>query len=178
MSEELLHGSDVVAVFEKMGSERMTQAVTRRSVRQARLENGLSESPLHGRLMKVMAAPLASDGIHVVTRCGEDPMPRPLSAGVRVLPLQGMREFDPTRAGTEVRVVQSLDGFEMGLQLRVNSRGEHRAAVTRALTAPDDNLVAREIDVLDSKTAALEQAQAGAVEDRGHECVRPGEAME
>ena len=112
-----------------------------------------------------MAAALMGRGVHVVSCCGEDPLPRPLLAGTRVLALQGVRQFHPTR-------------LQMGLQLRGDSCGEHRPAVARALAAPDDDPVAREIEILDSKAAALEQAQAGPVEERGHEAVGSGEAME
>jgi hypothetical protein len=48
-------------------------------------------------------------------------------------------------------------GFEL--------RGQHGAPVACALAAADHDLVPPEVDVLDAKAAALEQAQAGAVEE-------------
>jgi hypothetical protein len=52
--------------------------------------------------------------------------------------------------------------------------GQDGDAVFGALGVADDDLIHREVDVLDSQAAAFEQAQSGAVEQGGHE---PGRAV-
>ena len=85
---------------------------------------------------------------------------------------------DPTGAVLQIRVVLAFDGLDVLRQLRLDSGGEHRAAVARALAVPNDDFVAHEIDVLDAKTTALEQAEAGPVKESGHERMRVGAERE
>ena len=54
-------------------------------------------------------------------------------------------------------------------ELGLDGVGQHRGAILVALAAPHEDLVAAEVDVLDAQAAALEQAQAGAVEQGRHQ---------
>jgi len=47
--------------------------------------------------------------------------------------------------------------------------GQHRDTVLVALTVPHDDLIRREVDVLDPEPRALEQAEASAVEQEAHQ---------
>ena len=85
-------------------------------------------------------------------------MPWPLAPSVGVLARQGMREFDPARTAAKVGVVKALNSRDVGCQLILDSSGEHRLAIARALAPPDNDLVACEVNILDSKPAALEQS--------------------
>ena len=53
--------------------------------------------------------------------------------------------------------------------------GQDRDAVLGPLAVPDDDLVHPEVDVLDPQAATFQQAQAGAIEQGGHE---PGRAVQ
>jgi hypothetical protein len=75
-----------------------------------------------------------------------------------------MRELDPAGAGAEIGIVQSLDLFEMFRHGRIDSRGQHRAPIARTLSAADDDLVSRQVDILDEQPAALEETKTGAVQ--------------
>ena len=108
--------------------------------------------------MEVVTASLARTGINILSRGREDPLPWPFAPGARVLPLQRVREFYPTRAGADVGIVLALDGLDMGRQLRIDPGGDHRSAIARAFAASDDDLMADKIDILDSQTTTLEQA--------------------
>jgi hypothetical protein len=121
-------------------------------------EHSLSEGPLECRFMEVMAATLTGGFIYIVPRRWENPLPGPLASGAWVLARKGVRKFDPARTVPEIRFVQPPDGLDVRRQPRLDSAREHRAAVSRALAATDDDFMASEIDVLDSKTTALEQA--------------------
>ena len=79
--------------------------------------HGRFDGALKYGLMQVMATALAREPIAVDASSGEDPLPRPLSAGVRVLPKQGGRQLHPARThGENVSVLRS-NGVEVSGQV-------------------------------------------------------------
>src|SRR5262245_8418172 len=67
MTEQVLHGANVLAVFQKMGDVQST--------------NGLDRATLHHALVEVMMATLVRGAVHVIPGGREDPLPRPLPPG-------------------------------------------------------------------------------------------------
>lgn len=121
------------------------------------------------RFVEVVAAALAGHPVHIEARGREDPLPAPLPAGMRVLPLQGSRKFDPAGALPEVGLVLPTHPLEMCRQGLLDGGREHADAILASLAVADDDLVGGEVDVLHAQAAALEQAEAGPVEQDGHE---------
>lgn len=68
MTEELLDGSDIVAVLEQVGGERMAERVAGRPLRDAGPLDGVPHGPLEDGLVKVMAPTLAGNAFHVEPR--------------------------------------------------------------------------------------------------------------
>jgi hypothetical protein len=60
--------------------------------------------------------------------------------------------------------VKPFDSFHVSHQLCGDLCGKHSAAISRALAAPDDDLMAREVHVLDPQAAAFQQPKPGAVQ--------------
>src|SRR5262245_30359807 len=97
-----------------------------------------------------MAAALTRDTIDIDPRGGEEPLPGPLATGVGILSGQRHRKLDPPRAAPQIVLVLLACRVQMPEQSRAYHRGEHSHAVLGALTAADDDLVAREVDILDA----------------------------
>jgi hypothetical protein len=70
------------------------------------------------------------------------------------------------------------DALEMAPQVGLDDAREHGDPALVALVAADNDLVAREIQVLDAEPTALEHPEAGTVEQAGHEARHPVEAVE
>ena len=87
--EELLHGADVVAVFQQVGGEGVAEGVGAGSLGDAGMPDRVSDRPLKDGLMEVVTAVLAGCPIDVDSGGREDPLPRPFAAGVRVLAGEG-----------------------------------------------------------------------------------------
>ena len=148
MPEEFLDGSDVMAVFQEMGRERVPEGVGAAALGNARLPDRIFHGALEDRLVQVVAPALAREPIAVDARGGEDPLPPPVPAGVRVLARQRVGQLDPAGAVPEVSLVLLASALEVGDQ-RGRDRGrQHRHPIFAALAVADDDLVRREVDVL------------------------------
>jgi len=97
VTEQFLHGPDVVVVLQQVRGERMTQGVARRSLRDARPPHRVLHGALKHGLVQVMPAALARLPVDVDARGRKHPLPRPLAAGVRILPGQRPRGAPPSR---------------------------------------------------------------------------------
>jgi len=65
--------------------------------------------------------------------------------------------------------VQLSDCVQMPGQLRVDDGRQRRDAVLVSLAGADGDLMPGEVDVLNPQPSALEQPQAGAIQQDGHE---------
>ena len=133
------------------------------------MPDGLGERALKHGLVKMMAPSLARGAVDVEAGCREDPLPWPFVAGVWVLACEGPGQFDPAGAASQVGIMLVLRPLKMLDECWLDYCWEHGGAILRALAVTDDDLVRREVDILNSQTTALEEAQAGAIEQRRHE---------
>ena len=77
VTEELLHGADVVAVFEEMRGERMPQRVAGGPLVNASLTHGVFHCPLDRAFVNVVVVEPAVLPVAVVMARGKDPLPGP-----------------------------------------------------------------------------------------------------
>src|SRR5262249_49050516 len=150
MAEQLLDGSDVPVVLEQVVAKEW-QRVTGR------------------------AAALDGRPVDVESRGRKHPLPGPLAARVRILPCQRPRKLDPAGARSKIASVLPLHEVQMPSQLGRDDARQGRHPILVALAAADDDLVALEVNVLPPEARALEQAQARAVHQNGHEARRAPE---
>jgi len=74
--------------------------------------------------------------------------------------------------------VLGADAVEVAPEVVLDCRRQHRPAVLVALAASNHDQVGAEIHVLHAETTALENAEAGAIEEAGHEPRWAGEPLE
>ena len=118
VAKKLLDGADVVALLQQVGGKRVTEGMARRRLGDPGGTDGILHRSLKHGFVKVVPASLAGDGLHVETRGGEDPLPAPFAAGVRVLAQQRAGQFDPAGAVTEVGLVLLVSALEGGRSAR------------------------------------------------------------
>src|SRR5713101_5708462 len=103
----------------------------------------------------MMSAPLAGEPLHVHAGRREDPLPHPLSPRIRVFPTERRRKLDPPGSALHVTTMLLPHGLQMTSEIRLDHGGQHRHPVLVALAASHDDLIRREVDVLDPQAAAL-----------------------
>ena len=155
VSEQLLHGADVVAVFEQVSGEGVPEGVAGRARRQpGGLDRGSDRVLDHG-LVQMVPPALAARGILVGPRCGEDPLPDRIAACFGVLAAECVGQFDPPGSAREVGAVQNLGAAQMLAQRPAHDSREQCDAVTVALALAHADQLAGEVDVLHAQAQAL-----------------------
>ena len=148
MTEELLDGADVVTILEQVGGKGVAQGVAAHGFGDAGGARSSANVALHGRLVAVVAAALASAGVDVGAACGKDPLPGPFSRSGGVFGSQGVGQRDEASARGQVRSVLGLHALEVLGQSGHDARGQGRDSVLPTLAVAHTNFVARGIDVL------------------------------
>lgn len=92
--------------------------------------------------------------------------------------MKGVGKLDVARAFGEVPYVEVAHGCDMVSKGLNESSGQDGQAVLSALRVAYEELTSFEIDVLDAKTGAFEEAETGTVEEGGHHLVHAAEVRE
>src|SRR5215510_1655053 len=92
VTEELLHGADVVAARQEMAGEAVSQGVAARRLRDPRAADRPLDRALHRCLVEVVAPLTPGRAIQVAPARREYPLPGPLAARIRVLASERIRE--------------------------------------------------------------------------------------
>ncbi len=167
MAEELLDRADVGAVLEQMGGEGVPEGVAGDALRGPSALRRLLHRALEHGGVQVVADELARLGIAGEAGGRKDPLPAPLAPRVRILPFQGVGERDPGIPLGQIAAMEVPHGLQMARQPFVDAPREGRDPLAPALALADHELSARRVDVLDAQPQALQEPQAGAVEQRG-----------
>ena len=104
---------------------------------------------LQDRLVQVMAAMLARQRLDVRPRRGEEPLPHPLPARVRVFPGKGSRKLHPAGAGLQISAMLLSDALQVPGEVWFHDGRQHRHAVLVALALAHGKLPLGYIDVFD-----------------------------
>jgi len=164
VAEQFLDGADVVAGFEQVGGEAVAQCVAGGRLGDAGGTDGAADGALDAALVQVVAADDARVRVAPEGGCREEPVPRPLQAGVRVLAREGVRQMDSRPAVPPVGLPESAGVLELPGERRTEVCREHGAAILVALAGSHGQFPAIEIDILHAQPKRFEQAQARAVE--------------
>src|SRR5438876_2013699 len=127
---------------------------------------------LQDGFVQVMPAPLAGAPVDIHAGRREDPLPHPLAPSIWVFSSERRRQLDPAGSIFDVTTVLFLYKLQMTGELRLDRGGQHRHSVLVTLAASHDDLVRREVDVLHTQAAALQQPQPGPVEQVRHQAWR------
>src|SRR5439155_9548290 len=112
---------------------------------------------LEHRFVQMVTAMLTGCAVHVKTRGWEDPLPSPVTPGIRVLASEGAGQLDPACAVPQIGLVLFANALHVGDQSRLDRGRQHRHPVLPPLAVTDHDLVGREVDVFHSEAAALKQ---------------------
>ncbi len=158
VTEKLLDGADIIAVFQQMGGEAMAEGVAAGVSGDSRRADGGVDRALQAALVQMVAARRTCGRIARVTAHRKDELRGPFPIGVGILPLQGIGERNRTGAARQLAGVGLRAEHEVGLE-RLNQRQrQHRHAILLALPVTYDQLATREVEVLHAQAQALEQA--------------------
>lgn len=115
MTEKFLNGANVMAVFEQVRREGMTQRVAGGALGDSGGESGIVNGSLNHRLVKVVSAVSAGLGVEVSSSRRKDPLPCRRPRRRRILAIERIGHFDPTRAGQEIGFVSIHAALNLGL---------------------------------------------------------------
>src|SRR5207249_8243072 len=148
---------DIGPRLEEMSRKRVAQRVAARRLGEPGGPHRLLEGPLHHRLVKMMAPPLAGAGIIVRATRWKYPLPPPLTSRLGVLRPQRPRQLHPARSLRHIALVPSAHPGEMPQQGTLEALGQHRHTVAVTLSGPHPDPVRRDTAVLRPQAQRLEQ---------------------
>ena len=99
--QEFLDGPDVISVLQQVGGKAVPEAVAGGMTGNTGGDGGSPDAALNDALVGMPPAALAGDGVAGDPAAGEDVLPAPLPAGVRVLALEGIGEAGTTPAPSD-----------------------------------------------------------------------------
>lgn len=123
--------------------------------------------------MQVMPPTPASSWIAIKARRREYPLPAPVPGRPGVLAIDRVRQLDASEPAGEVVVMLLAHLLDMLLYRVAQRLGKHGDAILPPLAVPNDDLAPLKLNVLDAQARALEDAEPGPVEQRGHETYAP-----
>ena len=166
MTEELLHGSNVVAVRQEVGGEAVAQAVERRGPGDPCPLDCRSERSLNGSFVEVVANLLMSLRIEDPVVRGKEILPSPLGGCPRVLDRQCVRQSHLAKPGRQVLPVNPSGSLELIPQSGLKRGGQHRDAVLLSFAGSHHEHPLLEVEILDPQVQALGHSEASTVDQR------------
>ena len=169
VSEEFLDGADVVAVLEEVGGEGVAEGVGCDMLLDAGGFGSGANGFLEEGFVDVVAHGFFGGGVNGESRGGEEVLPCGFAGGFGVFAGEGVGEVDFAESVAEVGLVEALDGLYLALEGGDEGVGEDGGAVVLPFSVADGDDAVAEVDVFDAQADAFHEAEAGAVEDFGHE---------
>ena len=109
---------------------------------------------------------------------GKHVLPRPLARRAWILARERERQPDLAEAVREIELVLLAHRCEVRAQRPHDATRQHRHAILESLAVADQDLAAREIDVLHAQPHALHDPHPGAVEEPAEQPVHAAQARE
>jgi hypothetical protein len=171
VAEQFLDGADIVAGFEQVCGEAMTESVATNFLGEPGVDDGCLHTFLEEIFVPVVAAQhlVAGAGIHAESARGEEELPAQVRVGGGELLGERVGKPDAAVAAAKVAIVKAFDLVDLIVESSFGAEGEGDEAVFFAFAVADHDLLAGEIDIFDAEAAAFEDTEAGAVEEFGLE---------
>ena len=132
-------------------------------------QSRLSDRALNDGFVEVVTAAFPGLGVEVAASGREEPLPGPLARSVWVFGAQRVGDFYVTGTDAQISLMLLANAVEVKLELGDEGDRQWREPVFAAFAVAHADFSALEVDVFDAKLRALEEAQAGAVEQGRHE---------
>ena len=208
VAEEFLNGADVVTGLQEVGGEGVTEGVSGDVFGDAGLADGLFDGALESGRVEVVAAAGLAPGPPVPVRGsprrgwrgivvgggtsagergswvagevggGEEVLPSEFAGGIGVFFCQGVGEVDFAVAGGQVFFVEEAGAFDLAAQVGDDGFGEGGDSIFFAFSVTDGGGFVFEVEVFNAQAEAFHEAQAGAVEELGHEFAWSGHVVD
>ena len=174
VAEEFLHRPNIRPAFEQVRRKGMPECMTTRRLLETGLDDSLLDCPLQQGFHEVMALLAAGAWIDGTFWSRKDVLPAPIPVGVGIFAFQRVGQMNGAEAFSEVFLVFDLHFRQVQLQRFFERFRENGDAVLFALAIADEDLLVTKVDVLHPEANTVHQAQAGAIEQIGHEPVGAG----
>src|SRR5262249_50487168 len=152
-------------------------------VRACRLgEPGISHSLFYRLLqhgfVKMVPASFSRYFVCKMAGCWKYPLPAPLFPSIQAFALECIGQSDPAHTSLKIALVLSSYHVKVLGERFFDCCGKHCVAVLITLTGPGNDLIAGEIDVLDSQPQAFHQSEACSIKQHGHDPIGAVEEAE
>jgi hypothetical protein len=169
MTEQLLHGADVVAVLDQRRREAVSKDVRRHPFRDARPSPRIPHVALDRRLEHMMPPDPPRPRTRRKPIRRKHPLPARLEPRPRILPRERPRQIHLAVPFRQIlRVQRERDRDLLPKRLHRPLR-QHRQPIPPPLPIPDPQLPPLEIDVLNPQPQRLEQPQPAAPQQQRHD---------
>ncbi|MEY2843032.1 MAG: hypothetical protein RI920_1069, partial [Pseudomonadota bacterium] len=171
MTQEFLHGADVIARLQQVRGKGMAQGMRRGLLTEPGQLNRLAKRPLKSHILH-MVAPLDTRArTHAEPIRRKHPLPTPGLSVARVLGSQRMGHPHPRLIVCAIRFEHPAHPFKMLPQGLRQTLGQHDSAVFPALAITHDDGLVLEIHILDPQAQPLHQPHAGAIQQAAQQLV-------
>ena len=147
VTEQFLHGTDVIPRFEYMGGKGMPQGMTTRCFGELCLPDSRPHRPLQDQWVDVMPPDDARPRVPRRLRGRKDIWPCPLATRIGVFALQYIGRVDVPSACLHILHMKLLDIVEMPLQGRFDLLGQHCHPVPAAFAVTHDYVIVGAVDI-------------------------------
>src|SRR5262249_29805791 len=147
--QEFLDRAQVIAGFEQMRRETMSESMTASVLGDARALDGRLDCALQTIFEYMMPANHARAWILGTVRCWEYVLPAPRCCRGGIFSFQRIRQLDRAVAFSEILGVQTLDADQMVLERGDEAAWHYRHAIFGTLTGANGDLLVGEIQVFD-----------------------------
>jgi hypothetical protein len=103
--------------------------------------------------------------VHAPTRCRKDILPGELPSGIRILPVESIRQPHFAPAGRQILPMDSTHVVDLRPQRFLQAVRKHRATIFRSFPFPDDEQPRGEIDILHPEPQRFEKSQAATIQN-------------
>jgi len=116
MAEQFLDGTDVVALFEEVGSEGMSEGVAACVLGAAGAIDGDFDCALKDGWIDMVSEHFTGIDVDAESGGGEDELPAPFSGGIGVFDSEGIGEGDAGVAFEHIAFIELVNSFEVSFE--------------------------------------------------------------
>ena len=174
VSQQGLDGANVRAPLQEMSGEAVPERMRADPLADSCVTDGLGNGFVDGAGVQMVAACLAGARVGGQMTGGEDVLPSPILAGVRVLAGQCVGEIHLPIALRQILSMEHLHAYKVFFQRLYELRGERRDTVLVSLAVAHHEGLHLKVHILDPESEALRDAQARAVQKLDDELMHSG----
>ena len=178
VAEEFLNRADVIPIFKQMGCKRMSKRVRGSRFGYSGLANGLFHCFLQNGFVQMMSAFFSRYFVCKMADCWKYPLPAPLFPAFRYLRSSVLGKATRPMPRSRSRWCCRLTTSRCLASGSLTAAGSIVCLSLSPLTNSDYDLIAGEIDFLDSQPQAFHQSEAWSLKQHSHDPIGAVEEAE